>query len=58
MNIGPPLPHLKLPKDHFKTNLFFVQLKHLKSAFTFGNNMKIWPPPLLSKSSHFDLWTF
>ena len=30
------LKHLKLPKNHFKTNLFFVQLKHLKSTFTFG----------------------
>ena len=31
------LKHLKLPKNHFKTNLFFIQLKHLKSTFTFGN---------------------
>ena len=35
------LKHLKLPKNHFKTNLFFVQLKHLKSSFTFGKKMKI-----------------
>ena len=39
------LKHLKLPKNNFKTNLFFVQLKHLKSTFTFGKNLKIWPPP-------------
>ena len=50
--------HLKLPKNHFKTYLFFVQLKHLKSAFTFVKTLKIWPPPLLSKSPHFELWTF
>ena len=30
------LKHLKLPKNYFKTNLFFVQLKHLKSTFSFG----------------------
>ena len=30
------LKNLKLPKNHFKTNLFFVQQKHLKSTFTFG----------------------
>ena len=42
------LKHLKLPKNHFKTNLFFVQLKHLKfslflksSTFTFGKKLKI-----------------
>ena len=53
------LKHLKLPKNHFKTNLFFLQLKYLKCAFTFGKKMKIWPPPpLLSKSPHFELWTF
>ena len=39
------LKHLKLPKNHFKTNLFFLQLKYLKCAFTFGKKMKIWPPP-------------
>ena len=32
------LRHLKLPKNNFKPNLFFVQLKHLKSTFTFGKN--------------------
>ena len=31
----------KWPKNHFKTNLFFVQLKHLKSTFTFGKKVKI-----------------
>ena len=35
------LKHLKFTKNHFKTNLFFVQLKHLKSTFLFGTNMKI-----------------
>ena len=44
------LKHLKLPKDHFKTNFFFVQLKHLKYTFTFGEKMKIEPPPLIKKS--------
>ena len=34
--------HLKLPKNHFKTNLFFLQLKYLKSTFTFGKKMKIY----------------
>lgn len=35
------LKYLKLLKDHFKTILFFVQLKHLKSTSTFGRNMTI-----------------
>ena len=35
------LKHLKLSKNNFKTNLFFVQLKHLKSTFTFVKKMKI-----------------
>ena len=55
-NLGTPpqkknisLKHLKLPKNRFKTNLFFVQSKHLKSAFTFGEKMKIWPPPSYQK---------
>ena len=53
------LKHSKLSKNHFKTNLLFVQLKCLKCAFTFGKKMKKWPPtPLLSKSPHFELWTF
>ena len=39
------LKHLKLPKNHFKTNLFFVQLKHWKSTFTFGGKIKIKPSP-------------
>ena len=47
--LGPPphrkkiisLKHLKLPKNHFKTNLFFVQLKHLRCTFKFGEKMKI-----------------
>ena len=53
------LKHLKLPKNHFKTNLFFLQLKYLKCAFEFGKKMKIWPPPpLLSKSPNFEFWTF
>ena len=43
------LKHLKLLQHH----LFFVQLKYLDSTFTFGKKMKIWPPPLLSKSPHF-----
>ena len=34
------LKHLKLPKNHFKTNLFFVQLNHLKTSFTFGKKLK------------------
>ena len=39
------LKHLKLPKNQFKTNVFFLQLKYLKCTFTFGEKMKIWPPP-------------
>ena len=35
------LKHLKLPKNHFKTNLFSIQLKHFKSTFTFVKKMKI-----------------
>ena len=51
------LKHLKLPKNHYKANLFFVQMKHLKSTFTFGKNLKIRTlPPLLSKSPYFELW--
>ena len=52
LNFGNPhqkknisLKHLKLPKNHFKTNLFFVQPKHLKSTFTFGKTLKIRTPP-------------
>ena len=52
------LKHLKLPKNHFKTNLFYLQLRYLKCALTFGKKMKIWPPTLLSNSPHFELWTF
>ena len=47
------LKHLKLPKNHFKTNLSFVQLKYLKSIFKFGKNLKIWTPPPLNKKSKF-----
>ena len=47
------LKHLKLPKNHFKTNLFFVQLKNLMSTFTFGTNLKIQTPPPLIKKSKF-----
>ena len=41
------LKHLKLPKNHFKTNLFFLQLKYIKCAFEFGKNLKFddTPPP-------------
>ena len=52
------LKYLRLPKNHFKTNLFFLQLKYLKCAFEFGKTMKIWPPTLLSKSPNFEFWTF
>jgi len=53
------LKPLRLPKNHFKTN-FFLQLKYLKCVFTFGgkNENMASPPPLLSKSPHFELWTF
>ena len=34
------LKHSILPKNHLKTNLFFVQLKHLKSTFTIGKKGK------------------
>ena len=34
------LKHLKLPENHLKTNLYFVQLKHLQSIFKFGENLK------------------
>ena len=50
------LKHLNLPKNHFKSNLFFVQPKHLNSTFTFGEKNENMPPPLLSKSPHFDMW--
>ena len=30
------LKHIKLPKNPFKTHLFFGELKHLKTTFTFG----------------------
>ena len=53
---GPPLKtwnlslkHLKLPKNHFKTTLFSLQLKYLKCAFTFGKKMKIRTPPSCQK---------
>ena len=51
------LEHLKLPKNHFKTKLFIVQLKHLKSAFLqLGKKWKYGlPPPLIKKST---FWTF
>ena len=50
---------LKLPKYHFKSNLFFLQLKYLKCAIKFGKKIdKKASPPLLSKSPHFELWTF
>ena len=44
------LKRLKLHINHFKTNLFFVQLKHLKSTFTFGRNLNIWTPPSYQKA--------
>ena len=34
------LKHLKLPKNHFKPNFIFVQLKHLKPTFTFVKKWK------------------
>ena len=41
-----------MPKNDFKTNLFFVQRKHSKSAFTFGEKWKSGlPPPLIKKST-------
>ena len=43
------LKHLKLSKNHFKTNLFFLQRKYLKCAFIFEKKMKIWPPPSYQK---------
>ena len=52
------LKHLKLPKNHFKTNLFCLQLKYLKCAFEFGKKMKIWPPPPLIKKSKFRILDF
>ena len=54
------LKHLKLPKNHFKTNLFFVQLKHLKSTFTFGKKWKYSLPPSYQKVqiSNFGLFDF
>ena len=67
LNFGNPpseknisLKHLKLPKNHFKANLFFVQLKHLKSSFTFGKKMKINAPPSYQKVqiSNFGLFDF
>ena len=62
---GPPLKtwklslkHLKLPKNHFKTTLFSLQLKYLKCAFTFGKKMKIRTPPPLVKKSKFWILDF
>ena len=53
------LKHLKLPKNHFKSNLFFVQLKHLKSTFTFGGkNENSTPTPHLSKFCIVDFLIF
>ena len=39
------LKHLKLPKNHFKTNIFFVHLKNLKCTFTFGKQLNIRTTP-------------
>ena len=55
------LKHLKLPKNHFKTNLFFLQLEHLSLHLHFGQTWKSWIPPLLSKvdilhCGLFDFW--
>ena len=51
--------HLELLKNDSKTNLFFVQLKHLKSTFTFGKNLKIQtPPPHHLKKSNFCIGDF
>ena len=44
-----------MPKNHFKTNLFFVQMKHLKSTFPFGKN---WKSRLSKKNLNFKFWTF
>ena len=49
------LKHLKLPKNHFKTNLFFVHLKHLQSTFTFGG--KKWKSNLPKvQILNFEFW--
>ena len=46
------LKHLKFPKDRFKTNLFFGQMKHWKFTFIFGKKLKIpTSPPHLEKST-------
>ena len=65
LNFGNPpqkrnisLKHLKLPKNHFKTNLFFVNLKHLRHIYIWEKNENIASPPLLSKSQNFEFWTF
>ena len=53
------LKHLELPKNHFKTNLFFFSTEAFKVCIYIWEKMKIWPPPpLLSKSPYFELWTF
>ena len=50
------LKHLKLPKNHFKTNLFFNQLNHSKSTFTSGKSWKSGLLPSFIKKSKF--WLF
>ena len=46
LNFGTPLKkrnislkHLKWPKNRFINNLFFVQLRYLKSSFTIGHHL-------------------
>ena len=45
-----------MPKNHFKTNLFFVQLKHLKTSFTFGKKWKYRPCYKKVQISNFGLF--
>ena len=52
------LKHSKFPKNHFKTNLFFVQRKHLKSTFTFGKNKNIASPTSYQKVQILDFLIF
>ena len=52
-SINISLKHLKLPKNHYKTDLFFGQLKHLKFTFTFLESIKNETP-----APHFSIGLF
>ena len=58
---NPPLrlKHLKLPKNHFKTNLFFCSTETFKVySYIWEKPKSLASPHLLLKIPHFELWTF